>query len=192
MVTEGNTWEIHDLREMGGTTILQISLADASPGQVARSLLALGRPAIPVLEAPPPSLIQSQDLAHSIPAQPATTLSLKEIEERMETGQIPPKSIPPRKVILPDGSEKPTRTWRDLLLKTAEWSQPWVGTKLPLTWPSTGRLVVAREDSGMTVPKPVGSYWVETSVGTLYLVKYARLILERIGKDPSTVQVVLR
>lgn len=191
VVTDGNTWEVHDLREVGGRTVLRISVGDGSPGEVARFLLALWRPAMPAVEIPPPSLTNPQPPPAAITPVPPTTLSLEEIEQRMQKGEIPRKAPPPKKLILPDGSEKPTRSWRDLLLAVAEWSQPWIGAKLPLTWPSTGRLLVAREPSGMRAPKAVGPYWVETHTNALYIVKHARLILDQTGKDSSRVQVVL-
>lgn len=199
VVTDGNTWEIHDLREMGGKTILRITVGDGSPGEVARSLLALWRPALPTVEVPPPSLIAPHPPPHRPSSPPPDAFSLQEIEEMIKARQIPRKSPSlhspqkaPQKVILPDGSEKPTRTWRDLLLAVVAWSQPWLGSKLPLTWPKTGQLVVARDPSGMRAPKAVGPYWVETHASALYIVKSAGLILEQVGKDPSAVRVVLQ
>lgn len=199
VATDGLRWEVYDVyeRDPKKRALLQADVGDSEPGTVARLLLALWRPAMPALEVPPPSLFHPKPSRPPFP--PPGTLSLKEIEQMIKAGQIQRKSPSlhspqkaPQKVILPDGSEKPTRTWRDLLLAVADWSQPWLGTKIPLTWPKTGQSVVARDPSGMRAPKAVGPYWVETHASALYIVKSAGLILEQIGKDPSTVRVVLQ
>lgn len=57
VVTDGNVWEIYDLKEMGGKRIAEVVLTDDSPGVAARSLLALWRPAMPVIEIAPPSVV---------------------------------------------------------------------------------------------------------------------------------------
>jgi hypothetical protein len=49
-------WELHDLREMGGKEIVRIQLSRDNPGDAARQLLALWRPAMPKVKVGPPSV----------------------------------------------------------------------------------------------------------------------------------------
>lgn len=54
VITDGNIWELHDLREMGGRQIFRVCLAEDSLGDVARKLLAIWRPAMPLVQLGPP------------------------------------------------------------------------------------------------------------------------------------------
>jgi len=195
VITDGNVWEGHDMREMGGKVILHLAVEEGSSGEVARSLLALWRPAMPRVEAPPPSLVRGDD-GRGGPAPPPPppnggAISLADLERKMSTGEIPRGSPPPLAVLFPDGVRKPTKSWRDLLLETVAWSASTLASRLPLTWPSTGRVVVSHDRVGMRAPKSVGPYWVEAHASALYLVKSARLALETVGTNPASVKVVL-
>ncbi len=183
VITDGNVWEVYDLHVMGGRDLLKIAVADDPLGEVARSLLALWRPAMPAVDVPPPPIV---------PLRPANTLSLPELEQKIKGRVIPPNAPPPRDVILPDGTKRPIKFWKDILLHVVEWSQPWLKEKVPLIWPSTGRVLIATDPSGMRAPKNVGSFWVDTSASALYAVMRARFVLEQTGQNPASVQVVLK
>ncbi|GAB4305573.1 MAG: hypothetical protein Kow0097_04140 [Candidatus Bipolaricaulota bacterium] len=194
VVTDGNAWEVHDLREMGGKEILRVQLDQLGVGEAARELLALWRPAMPVVEPAPTSVIgtgrsveQSRD---SVPAD--RLIPLPELEDRMKKRDIPRNTPAPQRIVFPDGREQQLKHWKDLLIAVVAWRQERLGRHVPITWPRTGRLYVDKDGSRMRAPKPVGPYWVETHASAHYLVKAARHVLSVLGDDPGQIQVVLR
>jgi hypothetical protein len=145
-ITDGNVWELHDLREMGGKEIFRIQLSRDNPGDAARQLLALWRPAMPEVKVAKPPIF---------PKAPPTPsgLSLQELRKQVRPGQSPPTSIR-----FPDGTQEDLRTWKDLLVAVAKWALPKLQQqrKLPL-----GSLI--RRDGQMRAPKDIGDGWkVET------------------------------
>lgn len=189
-ITDGNAWEVHDLREMGGKVILRVVLSERSPGEAARELLSLWRPAMPTLAPPPRPLLEEK--APPPPKPPHGTLSLVELEEEMKSGKLPRGSPPPTRIVFPDGTESAIKYWRDLLVAVVEWAGPKLEPQVPIRWPNTGRTYVAKAKEGMRFPKPVGPYWVETNFSALYLVKTASYILSVVGEDRATVRVALK
>jgi hypothetical protein len=145
-ITDGNVWELHDLREMGGKEIFRIQLSRDNPGDAARQLLALWRPAMPEVKVAKPPIF---------PKAPPTPsgLSLQELRKQVQRGQSPPTSIR-----FPDGKQEDLRTWKDLLVAVAKWALPKLQQqrKLPL-----GSLI--RRDGQMRAPRDIGDGWkVET------------------------------
>ncbi|MFZ8801789.1 MAG: type I restriction endonuclease [Candidatus Calescibacterium sp.] len=57
IITDGDDWELHDLREMGGKEIFRVRLSTDSPGDIARHLLAIWYPAMPELKPAPKSVL---------------------------------------------------------------------------------------------------------------------------------------
>lgn len=182
VVTDGNVWELHDLREMGGKEIIKIQLIQMIAGEAARKLLALWRPAMPTVEIGPP-------LNCTTPTPPGL-VSLNELERRMKSKEIPPYSKPPQRIVFPDGKEKKLRSWRDLLLAVVDWKKSQLSKHIPITWPGTGYILVSKENAHMRAPKPVGEYWVETHASAFYLVKTANYVLKVLGEDPARVHAV--
>ena len=190
VITDGNRWEVHDLREMGGKTILQITLDQGEPGEGARALLALWRPAMPAVELPPPTLARPAE--KTLPPTARNELSLLKLEEKMRSGEIPRNTPPPLKVIFPDQSERELKYWRDLFVAVVEWEKGLLADKLPIILPSTGKVKIARDPAGMMAPKPAGPYWVETNASARDLVKHALLATKHAGQDPNSIRVILR
>jgi hypothetical protein len=191
-ITDGNAWEVNDLREMGGKEVLRLRLDQVSSGEAARALLALWRPAMPVVEAAPQSVVGEPYPKPPTPPPPKNTLSLRELEEQMKSGKIPHNTPAPKHVIFPDGKERELKYWRDLLLAVVGWRQQKLAGHVPITWPGSGRLYVGKDSSGMRAPKQAGPYWVETHASALYLVKAACHVLSVLGDDPAAVHVVMR
>ncbi|MFN3346922.1 MAG: hypothetical protein ACK42E_03820 [Candidatus Bipolaricaulaceae bacterium] len=190
VITDGNVWEVHDLHVMGGRDLLKVTVADDPLGEAARSLLALWRPAMPSVKVPPPPIVEAP--RPIVAPRPADTFSLPELEQKIKGKAIPPNAPPPREVVLPDGTKRPIKYWKDLFLHVVEWSQSRLKEKVPLIWPGTGRVLIATDPSGMRAPKNVGPFWVETSASALYAVMRARFVLEQTGQDPASVGVVLK
>jgi hypothetical protein len=160
-ITDGNVWELHDLREMGGKEIFRIQLSRDNPGDAARQLLALWRPAMPEVKVAKPPIF---------PKAPPTPsgLSLQELRKQVQRGQSPPTSIR-----FPDGKQEDLRTWKDLLVAVAKWALPKLQQqrKLPL-----GSLI--RRDGQMRAPRDIGDGWkVETWFGARGCVRNAVRIL---------------
>ena len=59
VITDGDVWELYDLRIIGGKLIFQTKLSEDNPGDVARQHFALWRPAMPEVK-PVPTLVISQ------------------------------------------------------------------------------------------------------------------------------------
>lgn len=57
VVTDGNIWEIWDLKEIGGIQLVSLQLSKDDFGGAARKLLALWREAVPQVEAAPTPII---------------------------------------------------------------------------------------------------------------------------------------
>lgn len=153
-ITDGNAWEVHDLREMGGKVILRVVLSERSPGEAAREFLSLWRPAMPTLAPPPRPLLEEKAPPPFKP--PHGTLSLVELEEEMKSGKLPRGSPPPTRIAFPDGTESAIKYWRDLLVAVVEWAGPKLEPQVPIRWPNTGRIYVGKAKEGMRFPKPVG------------------------------------
>lgn len=188
VVTDGNVWELHDLREMGGKQIMKVQLTQMAAGEVARELLALWRPAMPAVQPAPRAVLEP-----SPPSPPSPNkLSLSELERKMKAGAIPSGSPSPKRLIFPDGQEQELKNWRDLLVRVVAWKKDRLPAHVPIIWPGTGRVLVARDHSQMRDPKPVGEYWVETHASAQYIVKQTIRVLSVLGEDPSRLYVILR
>ncbi len=183
-ITDGDVWELHDLREMGGREIFRIQLESDNPGDAARQLLALWRLAMP--EVRPAQQPVIEQLPHEgerkHTPQPETLLSLPELFRQMQSGQGPPASIH-----FPDGKREDLRTWKDLLVAVAKWALPKLQQqrKLPL-----GSLI--RRDGQMRAPKGIGDGWkVETWFSARNCVQNAIRILREAEVSADEVFVTL-
>lgn len=145
VITDGNVWELHDLREMGGKEIFRVKLTDADCGDAARKLLALWRLAMPVVEPALPLVVQQPLL----PPTPPPGLPLSEVLSQMR-----PRQKPPEQIRFPGGTQKPLHKWIDLLVEVARWALPKLQKqdKLPLD-----NLIGHGEK--MKVPRDIGGGW---------------------------------
>lgn len=196
VATDGLRWEVYDVyeRDPKKRTLLQVDVGDSEPGTVARVLLALWRPAMPALEAPPqPVVTIAQEPSSGTPsAHAAAIFNLLELRQALRRGGPIQGSPPPVKVILPNRQEETVQSWRDLLLHVVAWGGTRLENQLPVILPRTGKVIVGKENSGMRSPRKVGSMWVETHASAHDLVKFACLALEKIGQDPASAKVLLR
>jgi hypothetical protein len=159
IITDGDRWVLWDIsqpKEKG--LIADIQLSRDNPGDAARQLLALWRPAMPKVKVGPPSVATEEretEKERETETRDETQLeqSLQRLKEQVRPGQSPPTSIR-----FPDGKQEDLRTWKDLLVAVAKWALPKLQQqrKLPL-----GSLI--RRDGQMRAPKDIGDGWkVET------------------------------
>ncbi len=185
MVTNGDVWELHDLSEMGGKQIFRVQLSQDNPGDVARQLLALWRPAMPEV-APAPAPLMQEPKEDALPKKSPTPdigIPLSELRKMPTKGE----KVSGR-LRFPDGKEVPINRWRDILVEVAKWALP----KLEL--PVRGRhggLLMDSKPNDWREPKQIGSNaWVETSLDAHVCVKRACYILEKAGVNPEEVVLI--
>jgi hypothetical protein len=161
IITDGDRWVLWDIskpRKENPEPIVNIWLSRDNPGDAARQLLALWRPAMPKVKVGPPSVATEEretEKERETETRDETQLeqSLQRLKEQVRPGQSPPTSIR-----FPDGKQEDLRTWKDLLVAVAKWALPKLQQqrKLPL-----GSLI--RRDGQMRAPKDIGDGWkVET------------------------------
>jgi hypothetical protein len=178
-ITDGNVWELHDLREMGGKEIFRIQLSRDNPGDAARQLLALWRPAMPEVKIAKPPVLSEE----GGPPPTPSGLSLQELRKQVRPGQSPPTSIR-----FPDGKQEDLRTWKDLLVAVAKWALPKLKQKgkLPLD------KLIQRDGQGISL-RDIGEGWKVETFGpdAKGCVRKAIRILEAAGVSADQVFVTL-
>jgi hypothetical protein len=192
VITDGDIWELHDLREMGGKQIFQVCLTKGNIGDAARHLLALWRPAMPDVQPGLPNILFElmPKPSYTEPQHLESSVSLQSLQSRLKSGQKPPK-----RVVFPDGSSQTLKSWRDLLITTALFSLPYLQqrNKLPLHVGHRGKGYLIGHSKGMRNPKKLNSQLsLETHFSAKGCVHYACYILEEAGIDPSRVQIQLK
>jgi len=187
VITDGERWEVYDMKEMGGKEIADANLSE-NLGHAARQLLALWRPAMPELRPAPLSPLESvqKPLEKQGPAVLGAQqglIGLSDLYNLFKNGQIKPGTKPPGQIRFPDDQKKDIKHWKETLLATAEWAEKRLKGKLPL-----GTLV-AETPKGMRAPSKVGSVYVETNFSAKNCVGSAIRILEAVGINPNEVKV---
>jgi hypothetical protein len=180
VITDGNDWEIHDLREMGGKQLVSLRISDVNSGETARKLLALWYPAMPSVAAGKASVIK--------PAlQPEETdtprgISLAQLGKRVQLGDHPP-----RKVLFPDGYEKELKHWKDLLIAVAEWTLPQLQNRLPIKAGIKRCLLNVRPlhstGNPFKSPKQIGRFWLEAHYSAKGCVRQSLRLLDIVGSE---------
>lgn len=185
VTTDGLRWELYDVfeRDKEKRKLFAINLAEGE-AQAARFLLALWRPAMPEV------IVPTQFVVASLPP-PKGRFSLAELLAKMERKEIPGGSKPPDKLHLPDGKTVSIKYWRDLLTALVEWATEHKRLPVPVRFPSTERVLVAKTPEGMRAPKEVRGYYVETHASAVYVLKFAQTVLAAAGLDPKDFQVTL-
>ena len=184
IITDGDVWELYDVREMGGKEIFCVRLSTGSPGDIARYLLAIWYPAMPELKPVHKSVVDIYH--HNTEYKPISTseklLSLKKLSEKIRYGQEPPKYIQ-----FPDGKQKEINSWRNLLIEVAKWALPKLQekNKLPL-----GKLIRKGKMRKYRYKKLRGGWRVSTNFSSKNCVRNAIKILKEAGISADEVFVV--
>jgi hypothetical protein len=194
VITDGERWEIYDMKEMGGELITTANLS-GNLGHAARQLLVLWRPAMPELRPAPLSLFETvqkpaeqPDVSaaqEDVSAAQEELIGLADLLKLFKSGEIKPGAKPPRQICFPDNQKKSIQYWREILLVTVAWAEKRLKEKLPL-----GTLV-AETPEGMRAPRKVGSVYVETHFSAKDCVRSATRVLREIGVNPNEVKVEL-
>jgi hypothetical protein len=180
IITDGDRWVLWDIsqpKEKG--LIADIQLSRDNPGDAARQLLALWRPAMPEVKVAKPPVLSRK----GGPPPTPSGLSLQELRKQMRRGQSPPTSIR-----FPDGTQEDLRTWKDLLVAVAKWALPKLKQKgkLPLD------KLIQRDGQGISL-RDIGEGWKVETFGpdAKGCVRKAIRILESAGVSPDQVFVTL-
>jgi hypothetical protein len=184
IITDGDVWELHDLKEMGGKEIFRVRLSTDRPGDIARHLLAIWYPAMPELKPAHKSVvdIHHHKTEHKLISTSEELLSLKKLSEKIRYGQEPPKHIQ-----FPDGEQKEINSWRNLLIEVAKWALPKLQekNKLPL-----GKLIHRGKMRKYKYEKLSGGWKVSTNFNSKNCVRNAINILKEAGISADEVFVV--
>jgi len=182
VVTDGNSWVIFDITEMGGKEVAQVCLSDVSVGEAARILLALWRPAMPRVE--PLSVIVTQETGEEAAPQPSKVKKKTLIEAKKLASQ----DSRPSRIHFPDGVTRNVENWREVLLCTVDWLKRDLKKAAPVpVGPRSRRPLVATDDKGMRAPRRVASLYVETHFSAKDIVGRTAWLLQRLNRDPSKV-----
>lgn len=177
VLTDGNVWELYDMKELGGNNIFRIQISEDTLGDSARKLLALWRPAMPNVSEKFPELVIS---TIQQPPKPETSkISLKDLNQQNVT-----YTKISAKIHFPDGKTAFTETWQGLAFEVAKWALPKLKElgKLPL-----GRLIRDTKTK-MEKPKSLDKDWfLETFLSAKDSVRESVRILKNAGIDPATV-----
>jgi hypothetical protein len=189
IITDGDRWVLWDIsqpKEKG--LIADIQLSRDNPGDAARQLLALWRPAMPKVKVGPPSVATEEretEKERETETRDETQLeqSLQRLKEQVRPGQSPPTSIR-----FPDGTQEDLRTWKDLLVAVAKWALPKLKQKgkLPLD------KLIQRDGQGISL-RDIGEGWKVETFGpdAKGCVRKAIRILEAAGVSADQVFVTL-
>jgi hypothetical protein len=192
IITDGDRWVLWDIsqpKEKG--LIADIQLSRDNPGDAARQLLALWRPAMPEVKVGAPLVATGEretDERRKIETRDKTKLgqSLQQLKEQVRPGQSPPTSIR-----FPDGTQEDLRTWKDLLVAVAKWALPKLKQKLKQKKLRLDNLI-KRSDKRLRRPQNIGyGWWVETKFSSKDCVRKAIHILEAAGVSADQVFVTL-
>lgn len=211
LITDGDTWELYDMRQMGGQQVFSLRLTGvgASLAHSARQLLALWYPAIPMIVPAPPLVlvILSAVSPLTVPAQATATQTSAPppvsptATQKPSIPATPPSPIdlgsllsivkyrmsPPKQVQFPGGHRQTVSGWSGLLTEVAKWVFPSLQQfgKLPF-----GNLIVSNPN-GQRRPKQIGNGWyLEVSWSAPDCVKHANSLAEAAGIAPSQIIVI--
>lgn len=188
VVTDGNVWEIYDLKEMGGKQIVKAILTDDSAGVAARSLLALWHPAMPVIEIVPPSVVAPRNEIAKQKAQ--SDVTLPQLLEKLKRKVIPSGAPPPKRMAFPNGTVHNIRRWRDILSFSVEWVSDDLKGALPVpTGPRAKSYLIANKADGLKSPKRVGPFYVDMHASAREIVRRSVYLLEYLKHDPNAVTI---
>ncbi len=152
VITDGERWEVYNMEKMGGEEVAVANLGE-NLGQAARELLALWRPALPVVRPSLRLLLESPEETIQ-----TSKISIAELLAKMKSGEIPRGSKPPAMLHFPDGKTRTVKHWRELTTLVVEWLVANKRLKAPIL-SKTGKIIIATTGEGMRAPKRVGDYY---------------------------------
>jgi len=182
VVTDGNSWVVFDITEMGGKEVAQVCLTDTSVGEAARILLALWRPAMPKVV--PLNVNVTPEISGKTAPQPPKVKKRTLIEAKKLASQ----NSRPSRIHFPDGVTRNVESWREILLCTVDWLKRDLKKAVPVpVGPRSPRPLVALNEKGMRAPRRVASLYVETHFSAKDIVGRTTWFLQQLNRDPNKV-----
>lgn len=192
--TDGNMWEVYEVFRpvpLNEKCIVSANLSSESPGEVARKLLALWRPAVEEIKPAPASIIEAETEMVPRVKEKVTTerIILRELR-----ATVRPFAQPPSLISFPDGHREALRNWKGLLVAVARWVEPKMREdQLPI---KLGKRFLMSSKPVHSDGQPfrsgmqVGDLWLETDFfGAGECVRHACRLLEAVGVSPDQVRV---
>ncbi|MCR4404096.1 MAG: type I restriction endonuclease [Candidatus Acetothermia bacterium] len=184
--TDGQKWELYDVFRsvpLEQKRIFEADLLNEGPGEVARKLLALWRPAAPKVETAPASISVQR------PLPPLSGITLSELRKEVTHGRKPPRAV-----AFPDGSRQDLKCWKDLLAAVGQLVAPRIPkNQVPIYFGPKGILLglepVHPTGKKFYAPVQVGKLWLETGIDAPACVRHACRLLEAVGVSPDQVRV---
>ena len=212
-ITDGNRWELYDVFKRGqleDRRVLDITIADTPTHRCALELLLLWRPNLasgePVaaneqilstLIAPP------TPVAPAIDVQPPATYPLappsKEGWISLNGFQPGRNRPPPSTVRFPDGDERPTQYWVNVLMEVAEWlvrTGKLTSDKYPVAFPlrrgRTRHMIndqpLHSDGTAFVNPRTLSNdLMIELNVSANGAVRNSQFLLQNFGEDAAAV-----
>ena len=173
VITDGETWELYDMSKMGGERIFSINISKDNPGHVARQLLALWLPAMPIIRPSPKSVIP--------PPRPKLTLDNVFRNVKAYKGKRP------KRVFLSDGREARVNYWYDVLAAIVKWFAPELEARLPIKLAK--RVILSKSKIGIERPIRIDGLWLHKCYSIKSCLRYSRRILKLVGKSLQDVYI---
>ena len=201
VITDGDRWIIHDLREMGGKEIGKVSVSKDPVGETARTLLALWRPSMPAVHPAPKPMVE-ESMAEAVTKTPKTSAkeqgyaSLLEIKKALKEGTVSKVgpahfqwSKPPQEILFPNNKSQKVKSWTDVFRAVVMWAEEKIKDKVPIRYQEHGSFLVAWDATEILNPMKVGKWFVKRPFSAQQAVSYAEYLLEKIGINPIEVKL---
>ncbi len=200
-LTDGNRWILDKLNDFSGreTCILDVSIANEPAHQCALKLLPLWQPN---LASEQPVEVKEPVAGNEVsppPPPPSPPDGYTPLTELQNVRNQPPPSA----ILLPDGTERGLKFWKDILLEVAEYlarTGKLTQHNCPVPpVPTRGhRYIVHREaihSRGMefNMPHTLSNGLIcEMNVGSKHSIMCAKFLLEHVGENAAAVRLKLR
>jgi predicted type IV restriction endonuclease len=188
VITDGAIWKVWDLGEIGGKELVELDILKDPPGEAARKLLALWRPAAAEIKPAPATIIQVETTRRVEERAMTKGVTLRELE-----AAVKPFAKPPCLISFPDGRQEAFKRWKGLLVAVASWVEPKLrGDQVPIKLGERFLLnpqPVHSDGQPFRAPVQVGKLWLETNFSAKDCVRHACRLLEAVGVSPDQVRV---
>ena len=174
VITDGETWELYDMSKIGGEEIFSINISRDNPGHVARQLLALWLPAMPIVKPALKSVIPS-------PPQPGLTLDSVFRNVRAYRG----KRL--KRIFLLDGREESVKYWYEILATIVKWFASELEAQLPVKLRK--RIILSKSKAEVKRPISVNGLWLHKCGSIKSCLRYSRRILKLVGRSLQDVYI---
>jgi len=191
ITTDGVRWEVYDThipKPLPEKKITEWDIINDDPAEVIRKAFVIWRLNRRMLEAVTPlTLRYNRTIAEEI-----KTEGIPLVKVEVKSREKPPYT----KLVFPDGKSYNIKHWRDIFVVTVSWlidSGKISKKDMPIR-PERGRVrymvndkPVHEDGSKFRDPKRIGEYYVETNISSRRAIKWAIMLLNRFGVNPSKI-----